>query len=221
MAKPQGPLCRLLDTEFARPFLASPWLCAISASHRAKPWHQSHGDWSIRLRNKLWSVVMTTSYHEKKTFPHKTCAHSEPWIHSTDLVWTLNVFYLGRRQNPYPEVSVHNIVCQAVSCCSNQGRKILQELVSFQKAQFCNILSTREKISAELESWARSNLTKIVSRPGIAKVTNWRLILIPSETNDQPTSWARHSPSFIVALTVLQLTNVCVVMMFQYASSLT
>ena len=45
----------------------------------------------------------------------------------------------------YPEVSVHNIVCQAVSCCSNQGRKILQEWVSFQKAQFCNILSSLER----------------------------------------------------------------------------
>lgn len=56
---------------------------------------------------------------------------------------------LRKKTETYPEVSVHNIVCQTVSCCCYQGRKILQEWVSFQKAQFCNILRAREKISVE------------------------------------------------------------------------
>lgn len=72
----------------------------LSASHRTKPRHQSHGDWSRWLENKLWSVVMTTSYHEKEK-KKKTWLVSilNFEIHWTDFVWTLNVFYLGRRQN--------------------------------------------------------------------------------------------------------------------------
>lgn len=118
----------------------------LSASHRTKPRHQSHGDWSRWLENKLWSVVMTTSYHEKeKKKKNLTCVHSELWNSLNRFCLNLECVLPRKKTEPYPEVSVHNIVCQAVSCCSNQGRKILQEWVSFQKAQFCNILSAREK----------------------------------------------------------------------------
>lgn len=131
------------------------------------------------------SVIM------KLTCPYKKCAHSEPWKTPNRFCKSREFISPGRKKEHYPEVPVHDIVCQAVSRCSYQGRKIFQEWVSFEKAQFCNILSTREKGSVESGIWARSNLTKIVNKPGIASVISWCPVYLPSEPSAGPKAQAR------------------------------
>lgn len=159
---------------------------------------------SKAMESKLWQLVCNTQKQAvvcgllswqpaitKLTCFCKRCAHSEPWKTLKRFCMRREVIPPGRKKEHYPEVPVHNIVCQAVSCCSYQGRKIFQEWISFEKAQFCNILSTRERKSLEAGIWARSNLTKIVSKPGIARVINGCLIYIPPEPSDEPRTQAR------------------------------
>ena len=78
--------------------------------------------------------------------------------------WEAQVSSRKNQLESYPEVPVHSVVCQAISSCSYQWRKVFQERVSFKETQFCYILSTRKKVSLELGIWLRFQVNLEMSR---------------------------------------------------------
>lgn len=191
MAKPQGPSAHIGGHWDFQAFLdisldTEPSLLPTEQNHGVKAMTTGleHSGTSCGLLS--WQPVIM-----KLTCPCKRCAHSEPWKTLNGFCKSREFIPPGRKEEHYPEVSVHNVVCQAVSCCSHQGREIFQERISFEKAQFCNILSTGEKGSVGSGIWARSNLTKIVSKPGTATVIDWCPIYLPSEPSTEPRTQAR------------------------------